>query len=191
MAVAKTCYILLLPVANPTCSKPYLWHKHYSHRCLRNCQNNVFWCWMLGFMFLVSLLQHRAVVGVIPNPSLPRRCGSCQGKSELLGSTWKYARAAFWLGALVPPREEKGRWFQSLFCQQRSPAQHRCCFGGFCFEHLPEVVLGCAHRQLFNHSRNHSAEHPSGLINHSLLRASIPIYCIVPAAPEPFPSSNF
>lgn len=80
MAVVKTCYILLLPVANP-----YLWHKHYSHSYLRNCQNLIFWCRMLGFVFLVSLLQHRAVVGVIPNPSLPRRCGSCQGKSELLG----------------------------------------------------------------------------------------------------------
>lgn len=64
-------------------------------------------------------------------------------------------------------------------------------FGGFCFEHLPEVVLGCSPWQLFNLSRNHSAEHPSDLINHSLLGASIPFYCVVPAAPKPLLSSNF
>lgn len=55
----------------------------------------------------------------------------------------------------------------ALSAEVPSPAS--LLFGGFCFEHLPEVVLGCAHRQLFNHSRNYSAEHPSGVINHSLL----------------------
>lgn len=80
MALVKPCYILLLPATQALFP-----------RLLKELPKSRFPVSDAWFMFLclVWLLQLSAVVGVIPSPSLPRRCGSWLGNPEVLGSTWK------------------------------------------------------------------------------------------------------
>lgn len=99
----------------------------------------------------------------------------------------------FDLGLWSLPGRRKVGDFSLCFVSRGPRSSIAAVWVFFWFEHLPEVVLGCARWQLLNHSRNHSAEHPSALINRACSEPAFPfivLYLELPSLSPPVTSRN-
>lgn len=149
MAAVKTCYVLLLPEANATCDTNIIHMVVYGIAKIAFSSVGCLALWSCAWYGLFSTVQwwgwfltprcQEAVGHIKGNPSCWEAHGNMHGLPfdsvlwSLPGRMGRRKVGAFDL------------WFVS-----RGPQSSIAAAWGFCFEHLSEVVLGCAHRQLFN-----------------------------------------